>query len=312
MSKATSPQLAPGTVIDGMYTIGESLRSRVGAVTYAATDPNDKKVEVTVYRPDCFMNPMALERSLRELRQVSTVDDPRVVHVFDSGKMKDGGVYEVHEHVDGKTIAELGAQSGEDASKILQEVVAALLAAGKAGVLHRDLGPDVVLRAADGAVKVGGFAVGEPQGGVSFGAIECIAPEQVEGKNIDEATLVYNLAALGYRILHGRAVFVGDVATQLLQHAASVPPADVDPALAPGLAKDPKSRPAGLAVFGGQIGRLASAPAKPAGGPIAKGGGFGPLPGAKPAGGAAKLPGLGAPPAAAAGRAPLGPLPGAP
>jgi hypothetical protein len=53
MTKATSaPQLAPGTVIDGMYTLGESLRSRVGAVTYEATDPNDKKVEVTVYRAD--------------------------------------------------------------------------------------------------------------------------------------------------------------------------------------------------------------------------------------------------------------------
>ncbi|MCA9637251.1 MAG: hypothetical protein KC420_14590, partial [Myxococcales bacterium] len=222
MTKATSaPQLAPGTVIDGMYTLGESLRTRVGAATYEATDPNDKKVEVTVYRPDSFMNPMAVERTLRELRQVSTVDDPRVVHVFDSGKLADGGVYEVHERIEGQSLAELGALSGGDAATALGDIVAALQAAAQAGVLHRDLGPDVVFKTA-GGIKVGGFAVGEPQGGVSFGAIECIAPEQVEGKNIDESTLVYNLAALGYRMLTGRPLFAGDVATQLLQHAASV------------------------------------------------------------------------------------------
>ncbi|MEZ4453618.1 MAG: hypothetical protein R3B09_29455 [Nannocystaceae bacterium] len=299
MNKATSaPQLAPGTVIDGMYTLGEALRSRVGAVTYEAADPNDKKVEVTVYRADSFMNPMAIERALRELRQVSTVDDPRVIHVFDSGKLKDGGVYEVHEHAPGKTLAELEAMEPTAAAQVLKDIVAALEAANRAGVIHRNLGPDVVIRTDDG-VKVGGFAVGEPQGGVSFGAIECIAPEQVEGKNVDEPTLVYNLASLAYRLLHGKPIFVGDVATQLLQHAASTPPGDAHPVLVKALSKDAKARPS-LSDLAGDLGKLSEGPRPKPAAPAAAFGGFGKVgapPITRPGAAAAPPPRLGAPPA---------------
>jgi hypothetical protein len=40
MNNATTaaPQLPPGTVIDGTYTTGAVVRSRLGSVTYAATD----------------------------------------------------------------------------------------------------------------------------------------------------------------------------------------------------------------------------------------------------------------------------------
>lgn len=246
MNNATTaaPQLPPGTVIDGTYTTGAVVRSRLGSVTYAATDLSGNRVDVTVYAPACFVSPVAMERSLRELRQLEKVHAPQVLQVIDAGKLAQGGIYEVHERFDSTSLAEIGSLRPAEVARLIPEIVAALQAAQKVGVLHRNLGAEAVLRGERG-IKLTGFAVGDPQGGVSFGALDCIAPEQVEGKNIDERTLVYNLAALTYRFLRGASLFTGgDSGTQLLQAAASVPPSESMPApLFAALAKDPKSRP---------------------------------------------------------------------
>ena len=106
MTKATTaPQLSPGTVIDGTYTLGPVVRTRGGSATYEATDLNGARVEVTVYAQDSFASPVALERSLRELRQLEKVSSPQIVKVLDAGKMPQGGIYEVHEKLVGRTLA---------------------------------------------------------------------------------------------------------------------------------------------------------------------------------------------------------------
>ena len=252
MNTATTaaPQLPPGTVIDGTYTTGALVRSRLGAATYAATDMSGSRVDVTIYAPQCFVSPVALERSLRELRQLEKVHAPQVLRILDAGKLPQGGIYEVHEASEGRSLAERGAISPAEVGPLIHEIVAGLQAAQKVGVLHRNLGAEAVLRT-DRGIKLTGFAVGDPQGGVSFGSLDCIAPEQVEGKNIDERTLVYNLAALTYRFLRGASLFTGgDNGTQLLQAAASLPPPESMPGpLFAALAKDPKARPNLLSRF---------------------------------------------------------------
>ncbi|MCY1062367.1 hypothetical protein [Nannocystis sp. SCPEA4] len=258
MTTATTgaPTLSPGTVIDGTYTLGAVVRERGGSVSYEATDLSGGRVEVTVYAPGCFVSPVALERSLRELRQLEKVQSPQIVRVFDTGKMPQGGIYEVHERLVGEPLSTRGAFDPAEVAQIVQDVTIALTAAQKVGVVHRNLGADSILRSG-GDVRLFNFAVGDPQGGVSFGAIDCIAPEQVEGKNIDERTLVYNLAALTYRLLKGESLFTTeDTGTALLQHAASLPPESSMPApLFAGLAKDPKARPA-LSKFLGDLGDI--------------------------------------------------------
>lgn len=247
MTTATTaaPHLSPGTVIDGTYTLGTAVRTRGGSATYDATDLSGGRVEVTVYAPGCFVSPVALERSLRELRQLEKVHSPHIVRVFDTGKMPQGGIYEVHEPIRGTPLSELRELPASEVAQVIQDVVTGLAAAQKIGVVHRNLGAESILRSG-GDIRLFNFAVGDPQGGVSFGAIDCIAPEQVEGKNIDERTLVYNLAALTYRLLKGQPLFTAeDTGTALLQHAASLPPENSMPApLFAGLAKDPKARPA--------------------------------------------------------------------
>ncbi|MFY0531341.1 protein kinase domain-containing protein [Nannocystis pusilla] len=210
-------------MIDGTYTLGAVVRERGGSVTYEATDLSGGQVEVSVYAAGCFVSPVALERSLRELRQLEKVQSPLIVRVIDTGKMSQGGIYEVHERLTGVPLSSAGSLPPAEVAQIVHDVAAALAAAQKVGVVHRNLGADSILREGSD-IRLFNFAVGDPQGGVSFGAIDCIAPEQVEGKNIDERTLVYNLAALTYRLLAGQSLFTTeDTGTALLQHAASLP-----------------------------------------------------------------------------------------
>ena len=53
---------------------------------------------------------------------------------------------EVHEHTDARPLADLGAIPPAEVAGLIHEVVAALQAAQKVGVLHRNLGAEAILR----------------------------------------------------------------------------------------------------------------------------------------------------------------------
>ncbi len=261
----SSAQLAAGTVLDGL-TLRAPVRSRAGAVTYDAVDAQGQTAGVTVYDPSCFPSALVLERSLREIRQLQTIAHPRIARVLACGKLPGGGTYEVHQPLPSASLTEhlaAGPLALGDAIALGQQIGEALVEAQKAGVIHRNLGADVVFPSPEGVV-VTGFAVGAPLGGRSFGALDAIAPEQVEGKVVDQRTLIYNLAALLVFMLRGRPLFDGDVASVLAEHLSGEVPSDVPHPLPRALAKDPRMRPMMLRQFLGELpGITSGAPAKP-------------------------------------------------
>jgi hypothetical protein len=250
----SSAQLAAGTVLDGL-TLRAPVRSRAGAVTYDAVDAQGHPASVTVYDPSCFPSALVLERSLREIRQLQSIDHPRIARVLACGKLPNGGTYEVHQPLPSASLTEhlaAGPLATGDAIALGQQIGEALVEAQKAGVIHRNLGADVVFPSPEGVVLTG-FAVGAPLGGRSFGALDSIAPEQVEGKVVDQRTLIYNLAALLVFMLRGRPLFDGDVAAVLAEHLNGEVPSDVPHPLPRALAKDPRMRPMMLRQFLGEL-----------------------------------------------------------
>ncbi len=242
-------QLSPGTVVDGAYTIDAVVRSRAGATTHRATDDQGATVWVTIYDHTCFASGLALERSLRELRQLKNVVSARVLRVLNAGKHGDG-VFEVTDPGPDQTLAEhlaAGALSLQDAATLAVQIGEALLEAQRAGVIHRNLGADVVFPSPEG-VRVGGFAVGEPQT-QGAGPLMTIAPEQVQGKVVDQRTLIYNVAALMQWMLSGTPLFAGTPAEVLSQHEEAAPSEAIDAKLRRALGKDPRMRPMMLKQF---------------------------------------------------------------
>lgn len=245
-------QLSPGTVVDGAYTLDAVVRSRAGATTYVATDSRDGGTEavwVTIYEGDCFPSGLALERSLRELRQLKNINSPRVLRVLDAGKHGDG-IFEVTEPGPAHTLVEhlqQGALSLEEAAALTVQVGEALLEGQRVGVIHRNLGADVVFPSPEGA-RVSGFAVGEPQSR-GAGPLLTIAPEQVQGKVVDQRTLIYNVAALMQWMLSGTPLFSGSPDDVLAAHENQVPDESIDAKLRRALGKDPRMRPMMLKQF---------------------------------------------------------------
>ncbi|MEM9462646.1 MAG: hypothetical protein AAGF11_51335, partial [Myxococcota bacterium] len=280
----STAQLSPGTVVDGTFTVGDPGRTRAGARSYAATDPQGQSLVLTRYDPECFPSALVLERSLRELRQLQGVQSDRVAPVVACGKLPEGGIYEVNPSLPSQRLDELvahGPLAAPEAAALIEQVGQGLLEAQKVGVIHRNLGPRVIYVGAQGVV-LAGFTVGEPHGGKSFGPLDTIAPEQVEGKVVDQRTIIYNLAALMHLLLHGTPLYGGDPAAQLAADRSDDPPAQTHDRLKRALGKDPRMRPMMLGPFLTELrtigGGAARAPVAPsAGGPTAP-----PVPGTSP------------------------------
>jgi len=215
---------------------------------------------------------LAADRFVQEARVVNQISHPNIVDIFHVGRLGDGRPYLVMELLRGQTLADRLADlrmSAFEAIDILLEIAAAVRAAHKVGVVHRDLKPGNIFLAeglgAHAVVKVVDWgiaklttAVPAPMGmtttGVMLGTPLYVSPEQARGRNLDARSDVYSFGVIAYEMFVGDPPFVADnVADLLSMHLRTrpVPPsdmwADIPPALErlllAMLAKEPDGRP---------------------------------------------------------------------
>ncbi|WP_380280499.1 serine/threonine-protein kinase [Kitasatospora purpeofusca] len=161
-------------------------------------------------------------------------------------------------------IAEEGPLSIEETASVGVQIASILGSVHAREVVHRDLkGSNVVIRT-DGVVKVLDFGVaafldpdttGLTTTGERPGSLECMAPEQVQGKPVDPRTDLYALGCLLYAMLTGEPVFAHESELMLpgmILEQPPVPPgrlragisSELEDLVLQLLAKDPDERPA--------------------------------------------------------------------
>jgi serine/threonine protein kinase len=251
----------------GRYRLQERMgRGTMGEV-WRAYDSRLKRA-VAIKLLDPFQNnPTELERFLQEARALARLNHPNVVAVYDVGDWPakgDARPYIVMELVEGHTLADElatnGPLSADDVRAVGVAITSGLRAAHDAGVVHRDLAPDNLMRTADGTVKLVDFGIADigRQGrltrpGILLGSVSYVAPERVRGDRADARSDLYSVGCVLYELLCGRPPFEGDLVAVAFAHVFNdvVPPSaarpdvpdDLEAVVLALLAKDPAARP---------------------------------------------------------------------
>lgn len=232
-----------GRALEGRYRITSLLtRGGMSSVYVAMDERLDRLVAVKVMSDALSADPAFVERFNREARAAARLSHVNVVSVFDQGN-DSGHAFLVMELVRGRTLRDLLRETRPLAPalaiSIMSPVLAALAAAHRAGLVHRDVKPENILLADDGVVKVADFGLAraieaertESHTGVMMGTVAYCSPEQISQSRADARSDVYAAGVVLYELLTGEAPFRGATAMAVAyQHVNSRVPAPSDPA----------------------------------------------------------------------------------
>nr|WP_269748431.1 protein kinase [Actinoplanes awajinensis] len=198
------------------------------------------------------------ERSIREARAIAQVDQANVVRVFDV-VFDSGDPWIVMELVPSRSLYDVlqaeGPMAPDQVARVGLGVLAALRAAHRAGLLHRDVKPGNVLLAHDGRVVLTDFGLATLAGdssmtstGVVLGSPSYLAPERALDAEIGPAADLWSLGATLYAAVEGRPPYAKSSPMATLAALATelpAPPARAGalrPALVALLQRDPAQR----------------------------------------------------------------------
>lgn len=266
-------ELAPGVVVAERYVVEAAIGAGgYGAVWRARHIDLGQDVAIKVLHPDLSRG--NADQFRKEAQKACRVRHANAVRIFDFGALANGAAFLVMELLDGPPLETVIRSEAPFAWRrcvdVLAPLTAALAAAHRQGIVHRDVKPgNVVLHREDddGTVtvvpKLLDFGIAKDlgdlsadSGGMIVGSPAYIAPERLRGNSYDGRSDVYACGIMLHRMLTGSLPFdesLGDFEKVALWHVsapaprpskkvAGIPPALDDACLAM-MAKDPARRP---------------------------------------------------------------------
>ncbi|HWO18774.1 MAG TPA: serine/threonine-protein kinase [Kofleriaceae bacterium] len=278
----TYPALDPGTVVAEHYVIERVLGAGGMGTVYLARDTRlDRDVALKLHRTS-----RGAGRLHREAIAMARLAHPNVVTVFEVGEL-DGRPFVAMEYVRGATLRAYLGERARASARTARELLAVLLAVGEglaaahdAGLVHRDVKPDNIFVGADGRARIGDFGLAQvslalprprpgpradgapvstgPEAreatgtlaGEIVGTPAYMAPEQIEGRDLDARTDQFAFCVVAWEALSGERPFQGGTIEALhdaITRGALRPgkrrvPARLRRVLARGMAVDPRDR----------------------------------------------------------------------
>jgi eukaryotic-like serine/threonine-protein kinase len=249
----TSPQTpmppSPGTRL-GPYELVSPLGSGGMGDVFVARDTRlDRRVAIKIVRtPALAVSADARGRFEREARAIASLNHPHICTLHDVGR--DGDVeFLVMELLEGETLAqrlERGRLPVREVIDYALQIADALEAAHRHGIVHRDLKPANVMLISGGtrsrgaatvklldfgiarlkALPVEGDRLTQPVTvtGEIVGTLPYMAPEQIEGADVDSRADLFAFGAVLYEMLSGRPAFRAPTQARLVAEILEVQP----------------------------------------------------------------------------------------
>jgi eukaryotic-like serine/threonine-protein kinase len=241
-----------GEVLNGRYVIESELKRGGMGVVYLARDQqlHSRPVVVKVLLDEAYQSEYVLQKFRQEVEALSRIDHPGIVGIVDAGELPNGRPFIVMQYVEGVTLRSVMSAHGmnlERIANLIKQIVRALAAAHERGIFHRDLKPENImlqdLGHGEEQVKIIDFGIAKVKDSVvapstslnlSPGTVAYMAPEQLSGRPISEATDIFALGAIAYEMVTGRKPFNPETGFELLQMQQTgvrVKPVDLRPSL---------------------------------------------------------------------------------
>jgi len=217
----------PPEVFADRYEVRALLgQGGMGAVFRVFDRELDEEVALKVLRVGLASDPSAIDRFRREVKLARRVTHPNVARTYDLGRHEDT-LFLTMELVVGESLASLLRSARPrlvETLRIAEHLARGLSSAHAAGVVHRDLKPDNVMRCPgpNGRIVITDFGIARLAEGARapvdlhltanqiIGTPAYMAPEQLTGKAIDGRTDVYAFGTLLFELLTGVLPFHGD------------------------------------------------------------------------------------------------------
>ncbi|HVT43898.1 MAG TPA: protein kinase [Thermoanaerobaculia bacterium] len=236
MPISSSTRLGPYEVVSRVGAGG------MGEVWLAKDTRLDRSVAIKVLPPILADNAQFRTRFEREARSISQLNHPHICTLYDVGQ-EDGLDYLVMEYLEGESLADRIKRGPLPIGEVLRigtQMASALAAAHRHGIIHRDLKPANVMLTSVGA-KLLDFGLAKAavvqvstegatehraltQEGTILGTFQYMAPEQLEGIDIDARTDIFALGCLLYEMATGKRAFEGANKTSLIAAIVSSQP----------------------------------------------------------------------------------------
>src|SRR6185436_20032694 len=221
MTLTAGARLGPYEIVSplGAGGMGEVYRAKDGRL--------NRTVAIKILSDESAADADRRERFEREAKAISALDHPNICALYDVGE-HEGTYFLVMPCLEGQTLADRiakGALPPDQAIRYAIEIAIALDAAHRHGITHRDLKPGNIMLTKTG-VKLLDFGLAKlkkaagPLGdttmvkgtgvGTLLGTMPYMAPEQIEGRDVDARSDIFSLGAVIYEMVTGQRAFKGD------------------------------------------------------------------------------------------------------
>ena len=221
----------------GPYEILAPIGAGGMGEVYKANDTRlDRAVAIKILPAHFAESAERRQRFEREAKAISQLNHPHICTLYDVGE-QDGIHYLVMEYIEGETLAERLKKGALPLDKAIEygiQMADGLAKAHRAGIVHRDLKPANIMLTKLG-VKLLDFGLAkpiEPHAAVDgsdaptrqknlteprtiVGTLQYMAPEQLEGDDVDARTDLFAFGAVLYRDGHGKEGFRGREPSEL-------------------------------------------------------------------------------------------------
>jgi serine/threonine protein kinase len=229
--------LTAGTKL-GPYEITGAIGAGGMGEVYRALDTRlERTVAIKVLATHLADRPELRERFEREARTVASLNHPHICTLYDVGH-QNGIDYLVMEYLEGETLAERLKKGPLPLTQVLQyaiEIADALDKAHRKGITHRDLKPGNIMLTKSGT-KLLDFGLAKLKAsttadslsqlptandsitaqGTILGTLQYMAPEQLEGGEVDARTDIFAFGVVVYEMATGKKAFEGKSRASLI------------------------------------------------------------------------------------------------